>query len=134
MKKDRQTKNAASEGTVQALVGARVALEEAQAAAQNNEAKWTDRIKQIESTFPRDVVIQAACIAWWDYFGSRAASEAWADFDKYKAAWKSDMQPDMRQVRECLVAMGYDAKQAEKRCKQGDSANASLDGRRERKV
>jgi len=105
-------------GEIQELVEARVALENAQRIAIKAEAKWSAKLKRIDTAFPRDVVIQAICIAWWDYFGSRRADVAWTDLDKYRAMWHSGMNPNAAEVANCLEAIGYDAASAAKRCAQ----------------
>ncbi len=135
MKNDRQIKNAASEGTVDALVRARLASEEAQKALKAADREWAAAAKQlsgadwrkaVDKVKDRIVRIKAACIVWWDHFGSRPASDPWKDLDEYKAAWRAEQNADKRKVQAALVTIGYPEHKAAERMKSADedSANA----------
>jgi len=149
MKNDRQTKNGDSEGTVDALVRARIAAEEARIAAEEAQKalkaadrEWAAAAKQlsgadwrkaVDKVKDRIVRIQAACIVWWDHFGSRPASDPWNDLDEYKAAWRADQNADKRKVQAALVTIGYPEHKAADRMKSADedSANAANQARSE---
>ena len=133
MKNDRQTKNAATEGTVDALVRARIAAEEAQKALKAADREWAAAAKQlsgadwrkaVDKVNDRIVRIQAACIVWWDHFGSRPASDPWNDLDEYKAAWRADQNADKRKVQAALVTIGYPEHKAADRMKSADEDSA----------
>ena len=136
MKNDRQTKNAASEGTVNALVRARIAAEEAQKALKAADREWAAAAKQlsgadwrkaVDKVKDRIVRIQAACIVWWDHFGSRPASDPWSDLDEYKAAWRPDQNADKRKVKDALVTIGYPEYKAAERMKSADEDSANVE-------
>ena len=63
------------------------------------------------------VRIHAACVVWWDFFGSRPASSAWTHLDEYKSAWKADLRADPKLVRKALMQIGYPERLAERRVK-----------------
>ncbi len=137
-------KNAASEGTVDALVRARVAAEEAQKALAVADRQWAAAAKQlsgadwrklVDAVKERVVRIQAACIVWWDHFGPRPASDPWTDLDEYKAAWRADQNADKHKVQKALVAIGYPEHKAAARMKSADedSANVTAAGGREQR-
>ena len=105
-------------GTVQGLVKARLAAEDASRVLADNEELWDRRVKEIEQcNFAAQVLGKAASIAWWDFFSSRMASEAWSDLNAWKALYRVDREVDDVPVQECLCAMGYTAQRARKRVK-----------------
>lgn len=75
---------------------------------------WRQAIDGISDMTVR---IHAACIVWWDYFGSRPASSAWAHLDEYKSAWRADRIADPKSVRKALMQIGYPERLAERRVK-----------------
>jgi hypothetical protein len=135
MKKAGQIKNAASEGTVDALVHARIAAEEAQKALKAADQEWAAAAKQlsgadwrkaVDKVKDRIVRIQAARIVWWDYFGSRPSSDPWNDLDEYRAVWSDDQNADKCEVQAALVTIGYPEHKAIKRMKSADKDSANV--------
>ena len=112
--------------TVGQLVLARARADEAWKVAQEAEKAWIAAAKlrtpeawreAIDGISDRTVRIHAACIVWWDYFGSRPASSAWTHLDEYKAAWRADRSADPKSVRKALMQIGYPERLAERRVK-----------------
>jgi len=112
----KKTTEARVSGTLDPLVRARVQADEAWNAVKAAEKKWSAAAKSrtpeewrkaIDGIADKIVRIQAACIVWWDYFGSRPASDPWPHLDDYKAAWKNDHNADGKKVCEALMQVGY---------------------------
>ncbi len=112
--------------TVGQLVLARARADETWKVAQEAERAWIAAAKvrtpeawreAIDGISDRTVRIHAACIVWWDYFGSRPASSAWTHLDEYKAAWRADRSADPKSVRKALMQIGYPERLAERRVK-----------------
>jgi hypothetical protein len=112
--------------TVGQLVLARARADEAWKVAQAAEKAWIAAAKvrtpeawreAIDGISDRTVRIHAACIVWWDYFGSRPASSAWTNLDEYKSAWRADRSADPKSVRKALMQIGYPERLAERRVK-----------------
>jgi len=112
--------------TVDQVVPARARADEAWKVAQEAEKAWIAAAKlrtpeawreAIDGISDRTVRIHAACIVWWDYFGSRPASSAWTHLDEYKAAWRADRSADPKSVRKALMQIGYPERLAERRVK-----------------
>ena len=123
MKKKESVKGA---GAVDLLGRAKARADEAWIAAQEAEKAWIAAAKvrtpeawrqAIDGISDRTVRIHAACIVWWDYFGSRPASSAWTHLDEYKAAWRADRSADPKSVRKALMQIGYPERLAERRVK-----------------
>lgn len=66
--------------------------------------EWRAAIDEIADMSVR---IQVANIIWWDYFGSRPASDPWPHLDDYKAAWKRYYKADSAKVTKALIGLGY---------------------------
>ena len=107
-------------------VATRIRADEAWKAAQETEKAWVAAAKgrtpeawrlAIDGISDMTVRIHAACIVWWDYFGSRPASSAWTHLDEYKSAWKADLRADPKRVRKALMQIGYPERLAERRVK-----------------
>jgi len=112
--------------TVGQLVLARARADETWKVAQEAEKAWIAAAKlrtpeawrdAIDGISDRAVRIHAACIVWWDYFGSRPAASAWKHLDEYKAAWRADRSADPKSVRKALMQIGYPERLAERRVK-----------------
>jgi hypothetical protein len=112
--------------TVGQLVLARARADEAWKVAQAAVKAWIAAAKvrtpeawreAIDGISDRTVRIHAACIVWWDYFGSRPASSAWTNLDEYKSAWRADRSADPKSVRKALMQIGYPERLAERRVK-----------------
>ncbi len=108
------------------LARARVQADEAWKAVQVAEKAWIAAAKErtpqawrqaIDGISDMVVRIHAACIVWWDYFGSRPASSAWTHLDEYKSAWRADRTADPKCVRKALMQIGYPERLAERRVK-----------------
>ena len=108
------------------FVRARSRADEAWKAVQDAEKAWITAAKvrtpeawreAIDGISDRTVRIHAACIVWWDYFGSRPASSAWTHLDEYKAAWRADRGANPKSVRKALMQIGYPERLAERRVK-----------------
>jgi hypothetical protein len=104
----------------------RLRADEAWKAVQVAEKAWVAAAKTrtpeawrqaIDGIGDMTVRIHAACIVWWDYFGSRPASSAWTHLDEYKSAWKADRVADPKSVRKALMQIGYPERLAERRVK-----------------
>ena len=113
-------------GTLDPLVRARIQVDEAFNALKAAEKEWSAAAKSrtpeewrkaIDGIADRLVRIQTACIVWWDYFGSRPASDPWSHLDDYKAAWKNDHNADATKVRKALMQIGYPERIANRRGK-----------------
>ena len=111
---------------VDQLVLARARADEAWKVAQEAEKAWIAAAKlrtpkswreAIDGISDRTIRIHAACIVWWDYFGSRPASSAWTHLDEYKSAWRADRSADPKSVRKALMQIGYPERLAERRVK-----------------
>ena len=105
---------------------ARSRADEAWRAVQVAEKAWIAAAKvrtpdewrqAIDGISDKTVRIHAACIVWWDYFGSRPASSAWTHLDEYKSAWRADRGADPKSVRKALMQIGYPERLAERRVK-----------------
>lgn len=123
MKKKETVRGADS---VDQLGRARNRADEAWRAVQVAEKAWIAAAKvrtpeawraAIDGISDRTVRIHAACVVWWDYFGSRPASSAWTHLDEYKAAWRADRGADRKSVRKALMQIGYPERLAERRVK-----------------
>jgi hypothetical protein len=119
-------KMAATTGGGDSLVRARARADEAWKAVQDAEKSWVAAAKKrtpqewrqaIDGISDQIVRIHAACIVWWDYFGSRPASSAWTHLDDYKSAWRADRSADPKSVRKALMLIGYPERLAERRVK-----------------
>jgi len=108
------------------LARARSRADEAWKAVQVAEKAWIAAAKErtpqewrqaIDGISDMTVRIHAACIVWWDYFGSRPASSAWTHLDEYKSAWRADRTADPKCVRKALMQIGYPERLAERRVK-----------------
>jgi hypothetical protein len=122
----KKTTEARVSGTLDPLVRARIEADEAWNAVKDAEKAWSAAAKgrtpeewrkAIDGIADKLVRIQAACIVWWDYFGSRPASDPWPHLDDYKAAWKNDHNADNKKVRKALVQIGYPERIADRRGK-----------------
>ena len=112
--------------TADQVARARVQADEAWKAVQEAEKSWIAAAKArtpeawrqaVDGISDMAVRIHAACIVWWDYFGSRPASSAWTHLDDYKSAWKADRTADPKSVRKALMQIGYPERLAERRVK-----------------
>lgn len=65
--------------------------------------EWLARIKKLEATRPQEVVICAACLVWWDYFGN----QTWPHLNEYRHAWRVSMSPPNEDVRDALIEIGF---------------------------
>lgn len=113
-------------GEVDQVVLARARADEAWKVAQAAETAWMAAAKvrtpeawreAIDGIGGRTVRVHAACLVWWDFFGSRPASSAWTHLDEYKSAWQADRVADAKSVRKALIQIGYPARLAERRVK-----------------
>jgi len=111
---------------VDQLARAKSRADEAWKTAQEAEKAWIAAAKErtpeawrqaVDGISDRTVRIHAACVVWWDYFGSRPASSAWTHLDDYKAAWRADRSADPKSVRKALMQIGYPERLAERRVK-----------------
>jgi hypothetical protein len=111
---------------------ARSRADEAWRAVQVAEKSWIAAAKvrtpeawrqAVDGISDMTVRIHAACIVWWDYFGSRPASSAWTHLDDYKSAWRADCIADPKRVRKALVQIGYPERLAERRVKIEETDN-----------
>lgn len=98
------------------LIAARIDADEAWKAFKSAEMKWNTAAKSrtpekwrnaIDGIADVIVRIQVACIVWWDYFGSRPASDPWPQLDDYRDAYKNDHNADPKKVRRALMHIGY---------------------------
>ena len=114
-------------------VATRIRADEAWKAVQAAEKAWIGAAKTrtpeewrqaIDGISDMTVRIHAACIVWWDYFGSRPASSAWTHLDEYKSAWRADRGADRKSVRKALMQIGYPERLAERRVKVEEPENA----------
>ena len=130
MKKNESVKGA---DAVDQLVLTRARADETWRVAQEAEKAWNAAAKlrtpeawreAIDGISDRTVRIHAACIVWWDYFGSRPASSAWTNLDEYKSAWRADRNADPKSVRKALMQIGYPERLAERRVKIEEPENA----------
>ncbi len=119
--------------TVDPLGRARSRADEAWKAVQAAEKVWVAAAKErtpqewrqaVDGISDMAVRIHAACIVWWDYFGSRPASSAWTHLDDYKSAWKADRTADPKSVRKALMQIGYPERLAERRVKIEETESA----------
>ena len=108
----KKTTEARVSGTLDPLVRAQIEAEKAWSAAAKGRTPEEWR-KAIDGITDKLVRIQAACIVWWDYFGSRPASDPWPHLDDYKAAWKNDHNAPGMKVRKALMQVGYPARIAD---------------------
>lgn len=76
--------------------------------------EWRTLVRQIKC---RPARIQAACIVWWDYFGSRNASERWPHLDRYVDAWRRTPRASRAKLLDALLQLGYPERLAMKRIK-----------------
>jgi len=122
----KQTTEARVSGTLDPLVRARIEADEAWNAVKAAEKAWSAAAKgrtpeewrkAIDGIADKLVRIQAACIVWWDYFGSRPGSDPWPHLDDYKAAWKNFHNADGKKVRKALMQVGYPERIADRRGK-----------------
>ena len=99
-------------GTLDPLIRARIEADKAWNAVKAAEKAWSAAAKKrtpeewrtaIDGIADKLVRIQAACIVWWDYFGSRPASDPWPHLDDLRWAWKADHNADSKKVRKALM-------------------------------
>ena len=111
-------------GTLDPLVRARIEADKAWNAVKAAEKAWGAAAKKrtpeewrkaIDGIADKLVRIQAACIVWWDYFGSRPASDPWPHLDDLRLAWKADHNADGKKVRKALMQVGYPERIADRR-------------------
>ena len=116
-------------------VATRLQADEAWKALQETEKAWIAAAKirtpeawrqAIDGISDMAVRVHAACIVWWDYFGSRPASSAWTHLDEYKSAWKADRKADPKRVRKALMQIGYPERLAERRVKSEESLGLDI--------
>lgn len=135
LSKDAMKKKNSAEvlNAVDPLGRARARADEAWKAVQEAEKSWIAAAKARTPEAWRQAVdgisdmadrIHAACIVWWDYFGSRPASSAWTHLDDYKSAWKADRTADPKCVRKALMQIGYPERLAERRVKIEETESA----------
>ena len=122
-------------GTLDPLVRARIKADKAWSAAYTAELAWRVAAKSrtpeewrkaVDGIADKLVRIQTACIVWWDYFGSRPASDPWPHLDDYKAAWKNNHNANVDKVREMLMQVGYPKRIADLRVKVEESDAVEL--------
>ena len=114
---------------------AKARADEAWKAAQAAEKAWMAAAKArtpeawreaVDGVGDRTVRIHAACVVWWDFFGSRPASSAWTHLDGYKSAWQADRVADAKSVRKALTQIGYPERLAERRVKIEEPAGSDI--------
>ena len=72
---------------------------------------WLAMIDKIHSGA---VMIQVACIVWWDYV---PIDKPWPKFDRYLDAWKPDQRAGKEATRQALMDIGYPERLATEHCK-----------------
>lgn len=116
MNTKRKTNTENSTDTIDTLLREQASADKAYKALKEAEKNWVSSTKKlsgadwrkaVDKVKDKSVRVHAACIVWWDFFGSRAAIDRWMDLDDYRAEWREDQKVEMSKVKEALVLIGY---------------------------